>query len=651
MDILNLRIANFLTIGDSGDLALTGKGLVLIQGKNEDDPSATSNGSGKSSIPDALCWALYGMTARGASGDAVVNNKAKKDCLVQVVLRDGDSVYMVARYRKHKDFKNSLRVWVWNPASTYPKGTAVDMTRGTDKETQTLVEQIMGCSYDVFKAAIYAGQEQMPDLPGMTDKELKLLIEQAAGTERLERAYEIARTKHNAKLAEKQTRSAWLDSLTLRLTSAKSDVLTAEQARDLFEAGREGRQKTHQATATTHAVAMKAAHAEFTAANEPMLKTELDTLNEQLGRHSKLQVELRAIERFLADLNADVQLHESDLKRALADREKCQRQIDEAPTVGLPCRACGKPHTADDLKVVHENLLRELLEPITRAKEIVGKIKAAKEKRDACVLKRDAFAKTIPDVSVSAARVAAINAKLHQIAGIRSRIVMLKKDYDNAQAAADRALTETNPHASAVALAQDKVKSFEAEIAKVQIEVAKLEEEAAIAESVAKVFGPAGVRAHILDTVTPFLNDRTAEYLNALSDGSISAVWSTLGETAKGDVREKFNIDVENTKGGESFALMSGGEKRKARLATVLALQDLVASRATKNINLWIGDEIDDALDPAGLERLMGILERKARERGTVLVVSHNELTDWIDQTVTVTKSAGKSRVEGVLSV
>lgn len=53
-------------------------------------------------------------------------------------------------------------------------------------------------------------------------------------------------------------------------------------------------------------------------------------------------------------------------------------------------------------------------------------------------------------------------------------------------------------------------------------------------------------------------------------------------------------------------------------------------SRATKPINLWIADEIDYALDESGLERLMVVLDRKARERGTVLIISHQSgLKDW----------------------
>ncbi|EMR6238924.1 SMC family ATPase, partial [Acinetobacter baumannii] len=136
-------------------------------------------------------------------------------------------------------------------------------------------------------------------------------------------------------------------------------------------------------------------------------------------------------------------------------------------------------------------------------------------------------------------------------------------------------------------------------------------------------------------------------YLGALTDGNTHAVWSTLTLNSKKELKEKFTIDVRDNTGGESFKGLSGGEKRKVRLATALALQDLVASRATKPISLFIGDEIDDALDKSGLERLMGVLERKARERGTVIVVSHSELRDWIDDVVVVTKENGYSTVSG----
>ena len=109
MKITRLSIDNFLSVG-SIKCSLENKGLVLIQGENRDDTSQDSNGSGKSSFADAISWCLYGVTARGDTGDSVINRAAKKDCQVFVHLEDGENRYFVERNRKHKTHKNSLRV-------------------------------------------------------------------------------------------------------------------------------------------------------------------------------------------------------------------------------------------------------------------------------------------------------------------------------------------------------------------------------------------------------------------------------------------------------------------------------------------------------------------------------------------------------------
>ena len=160
-----------------------------------------------------------------------------------------------------------------------------------------------------------------------------------------------------------------------------------------------------------------------------------------------------------------------------------------------------------------------------------------------------------------------------------------------------------------------------------------------------EVLGPKGVRAHILDTITPLLNDRTARYLDVLSDGKLRAVWTTLTTTKKGELRENFQIMVQNMVGGGSFDSLSGGEKRKVRVACCLALQEVVASRATKPIELFIADEVDHALDEAGVERLIGVLEEKAQTCKTLLVISHNPLRNWIDNVMTVKKKNGISSI------
>ena len=53
----------------------------------------------------------------------------------------------------------------------------------SEERAQEVIDKLLGCSLEVFQAAVYAGQEKMPDLPSMTDKQLKLMIEEAAGVE------------------------------------------------------------------------------------------------------------------------------------------------------------------------------------------------------------------------------------------------------------------------------------------------------------------------------------------------------------------------------------------------------------------------------------------------------------------------------------
>lgn len=648
MKFIRLKIKNFLTIGDAAPLTLDGKGLVLIQGVNEDDSSATSNGVGKSSIPDALCWALFGETARGESGDAVVNNIAKKDCSVSVTIQDGSSFYRITRYRKHKEFKNQTTVEATSEGSE--AGSWVDLSKGTEKETQELIIGIVGCSIDVFMASIYAGQEEMPDLPRMTDKQLKLLIEEASGVERLESAYVVAReqwsaakTKLDKLMGDKGVSEGYLSATKVTLETKRIEVRN-------FEETRSTRAESHLNEAQRHRAGILDLAAQVKTLKEEELTKEMSALDERLSGHSRIVAGEREHERLLSEAQRALALATSAHENALNQARKIKTLIDNAPAeMKKPCPECGKPHTDDELAEYVAIQRRKLEECIAVVQSAKAGATSAAAACDAAHKKLDEYRREMPDITTVSARKREIASVLGQVSDMKGRMAVLKRDFDYSKERAETVRTEPNPYLSAVQTLEDTVAGTEKTISDLEAKIDAVREEVEIAESCVKVFGPAGVRAHILDSVTPFLNSRTSEYLSALSDGNISAVWSTLSTTAKGELKEKFNIEVENSKGGKSFKLLSGGEKRKVRLATMLALQDLVASRATKPIDLWIGDEIDDALDSAGLERLMSVLEGKARERGTVLVVSHNELRDWIDDVVTVTKKGGTSSIEGAL--
>lgn len=642
MNIANLTIQNFLAINEA-KVNLKERGLIAVEGRNEADPSADSNGAGKSSVLDAICWALYGVTARGVSSDAVINRHVGKDTFVSLEVEDDDGkTYNIVRYRKHKTGKNSV---------TVHEG-ANDLSKGTDKETQVVIEQIIGCSHSVFVSAIYAGQEAMPDLPGMTDKQLKVLIEEAAGISQLERCAVLAREKKAEVVnhmtanktamtrvdAEVNTKQILISTLAdqrknHRLTLVSAAEKKLEEARVLSEQGK---------------LALK----EFAASCESEADLEAEKLRviqaaKDSTEASKATVE---INRNISNLAGSLRVTENAIETIRNTIENLNHSA-EAKPAHENCHACGSPISAEKHLEACKKRSQDIADKLDVAKNTESKMLARVEEIKQEIKRQEALLaekQRIVDEGSSAVEVVVnLNERLSKtkkyrlvVETIKAQLNAAKVSYKNMIESIKNVDEEKDEFSKRSKPYEEEIEHLYGIIEKLRLKDAELERELILAEAAVTVFGPAGVRAHILDTVTPMLNERTAEYLSILSDGNLHANWSTLSKTAKGELREKFVIDVSNDTGSTNFAGLSGGEKRKVRLATAMALQDLVASRAAKPINIFIADEIDNALDGAGLERLMTVLENKARVRGTVLVVSHNSLSDWISDTIVVTKNA-----------
>ena len=668
MKITNVTIENFLGIGEAS-INLQDKGLVLVQGENLDDPSADSNGSGKSSMIDAVFWGLYGKTARGLGGDDVINRVVGKQCVVTVELEDGEETAKITRWRKAKGFHKRSGVVVEINGS--------DCSGGTDALTQTEIDKVVGCSEQVFAAAVYAGQEAMPDIPSLTDRQLKSLIEEAAGIDLIEEAYAVAREVVRDATEAQDKFSGALDMARSSVERVESQIAAVEDDIEGWEKTRESRVKEATDEASDlkkRAVEVKEEIAEF---DEDGINTDIQKVENEI---SALDEQMQEIDKIIAGVSEEEteqeRLFQAAMKAEQA-RDRCKGDVgrlarqfesqkvryeDLANTVGDPCGECGKEITKADIgpagkilkdklaeiKAEHQDKREEhsdLAEALTVANKAYEDYRANRTDISAQQAQQRELASKQRDLTSDKNN---LSATLSELPRLKDRYSNLKERFDAKRQDIKKLKEEKNPHGKSLDRYKAELVEAKKAVEEKEVEYSNAAEHLVVAKAAAQVFGPKGVRAHILDTVTPFLNDRTAHYLSTLSDGSLEAVWSTLTEGRDGELKEKFTIGVEKY-GTGTFASLSGGEKRKVRLATTLALQDLVASRATKPINLWIGDEIDTALDPAGLERLMTLLEMKAREKGTVLIVSHHDLKDWVRDTVVVTMEDKAARVEGVL--
>ena len=93
-----IKIKNFMAIGEA-EIDLSGQGFVSITGRNYTDvdnaDGNVSNGSGKSSLAEAVAWVLSGQTIRGTKD--VQNYYTKDECSVEIWFESRENKYRICR--------------------------------------------------------------------------------------------------------------------------------------------------------------------------------------------------------------------------------------------------------------------------------------------------------------------------------------------------------------------------------------------------------------------------------------------------------------------------------------------------------------------------------------------------------------------------
>lgn len=105
-----LKLNNFLSFGYS-ELDLTSSGYTLVSGINNNKTDlATSNGSGKSSIWEAIAWVLTGKTIRECKD--ITNIYTSGGSYVEIAFSIDNDEYKILRSKDHIDYKTNLKIYI-----------------------------------------------------------------------------------------------------------------------------------------------------------------------------------------------------------------------------------------------------------------------------------------------------------------------------------------------------------------------------------------------------------------------------------------------------------------------------------------------------------------------------------------------------------
>jgi DNA repair exonuclease SbcCD ATPase subunit len=193
IQIKNLTVKNFMSVGNNTQaINFDRKDLTLVLGENLDlGGDGSRNGTGKTTIINALSYALYGQALSNIRKDNLVNKTNGKNMLVSLDFVVGTQEYKIERGRK----PNVLKFYVNNQEQAI-----TDESQGDSRETQDAIEHTLGLSHDMFKHILALNTYTEPFL-SLKANDQRTIIEQLLGITLLsERADNIK--EHNRQTKE-----------------------------------------------------------------------------------------------------------------------------------------------------------------------------------------------------------------------------------------------------------------------------------------------------------------------------------------------------------------------------------------------------------------------------------------------------------------
>ena len=150
------------------------KDLTLVLGQNLDlggDDTGARNGTGKTTIINALSYALYGSALTNIKKDNLINKTNSKGMLVTIDFENNGIAYKIERGRK----PNTMAFYIGDQEQEI-----TDESQGDSRETQAEIERMLGMSHDMFKHIVALNTYTEPFL-ALKANEQRTIIEQLLG--------------------------------------------------------------------------------------------------------------------------------------------------------------------------------------------------------------------------------------------------------------------------------------------------------------------------------------------------------------------------------------------------------------------------------------------------------------------------------------
>ena len=342
LKIKELTVKNFMSVGNAAQsINFANKNLVLVIGENMDlggDDAGARNGTGKTTIVNALSYVLFGEPLTQIRRDNLVNKTNEKNMVVSVKFIKNNIEYTIERGRKPQIFRFY--------ANDIEQDFESNEAQGENRETQHEINNLIGMTHAMFKNIVALNTYTQPFL-ATKQAEQREIIEQLLGITLLSQKADLLKEK--MRVAKQQ------------LTEEKYKIDSKMAANEKIQESIESLKLRSTAWQTQKDDDKQKFSEAITELEKVDIKVELEA-HKKLQKHNENYLKLLS-------LNKEKAYHEDSLTKSESNVTKTENDLEYMKDARCP--TCEQE--LQDEK--HKQLNDKLLVTLTESKTDVEKIK------------------------------------------------------------------------------------------------------------------------------------------------------------------------------------------------------------------------------------------------------------------------------------
>jgi DNA repair exonuclease SbcCD ATPase subunit len=565
-----ITIKNFLSVGNVPVSVDFKRGFHIITGINKDKEDR-QNGVGKSTIADAINFAVFGETLRDLKKEFIVNSINKKNC--EVVLE--------ATIKQFDKTENIKIVRTLEPSKCFIYINDEDKTRDSISNTNDFIMKKFNCSPEIFQNCVIMTINNTTPFMAKKKQEKRKFIEDIFNLGVFSNMSSLLKadvTENKKALDIEGTRYEEIDKVLGSYIRQRSNTLEERKLKHEKYTQR----KINNAN---EIIEVMEAIDSFKEKSIDNINIAIDKLDEA---NTKVDEKIQTCRHTRSESQTLITQIQKQINAVGTDKDKC-------PTCLRSIEETDKNHIKKEKQKLNNNIdvHKQIIEEQTNIEStLVSKRTDINNKISTLKNSIHAYKLEIKDQQNRQARLLQLN----------EWQTMLDQDLRDLEQASTQFDT--------------LIKEKKQELEKLISSLDNIKETTNILDVVKFVVSEEGVKSYIVKKILQLFNSKLSYYLQKMDANCVCTF------------NEYFEEEIVDTKGNErSYFNFSGAERKNMDLACLFTFMDMRRLQGDVCFNFSIYDELfDSSLDAKGIELVTNVLkERVDKYDESIMVISHRK--------------------------